>query len=69
MKYKAAIKLKQPKAVVQIKKHLQRTRLKKVRSVFKVAKEIITKLKILEEIKGSYFSDNPIKTLKGEYFS
>lgn len=69
MKYKATIKLKQVKAVVQLKRKTFAAKVSKKKSVFKVPREIIVKLKILEELEGSYFSDNLVKTLKGEYFS
>jgi len=70
MKYRAVIKLsKRPKTVTKLRKMTAKFDIPRVKSVFKVPKEIITKLKILESIKGSYFLNNLIKTSKGEYFS
>ena len=70
MKYKTVFKLnKRPKVVVRLKKNSFKLNIPKTKAVFKVPKEIITKLKVLESVEGSYFSDSLVKTLKGEYFS
>jgi len=69
MKYKTIIKLKKPKTVIKLKLNFLESRMKKVKTSFKIPKEIITKLKILEKIEGNYFSDSLIKTIRGEYFN
>jgi len=71
MKYKVVIKLKKrPKAVIRLKKKIKpEAKVKKTKSIIKIPKEIITKLKVIEKINGSYFAENLIKTLSGGYFS
>jgi len=70
MKYKAVLKLnKRPKVVIRLKKNSFKCNIPKTKAIFKVPKEIVTKLQVLEELEGSYFSDSLVKTLKGEYFS
>ena len=69
MKYKTTIKTKKKKIIVRLKKNFLEYITKKTKSIFKIPKEIVTKLKIIEEIDGSYFSGDLVKTLNGKYFS
>ena len=68
MKYKAIAQVKRNKVITKLKRNFSECKIKKLKTSLKIPKEIITKLQILEEIKGSYFTDSLVKTLKGEYF-